>query len=77
MAADHRIYFSKDNGQMACAAHKYQYGRIPWRLMPPVEVLSMMRALTDCKPFGESLCEICSKPARDARYAARHATASP
>ena len=69
------IYYSKDNGQMACDEHRPLYGRIPWRRMTPAEVAAMKAAVADVLPASESLCEICNRPYRVAKVAARNAQA--
>lgn len=71
------IYGSSDNGQMACHDHIGRYGsNMPWRAMTDAEVAAMHSELADCKPIDESLCEICSRDARNARAKVRFADGS-
>ena len=70
-----QIYISSHNGQMACDEHRPLYGRIPWHRMTPAEVAAMRADLADVLPASESLCEICNRPYRMAKIAARNAQA--
>ena len=61
------IYFSDDNGQMACEACRPFYGRIPWHRMNLSEQVSMRAELSDVLKPDDPLCEMCRSKARRAK----------
>lgn len=61
------VYFSDDNGQMACEDCRPQYGRIPWHDMSASEVILMRAELSDILKPEDSLCEMCRGNARRAK----------
>lgn len=52
------IYFSDDNGQMACEECRPLYGRIPWHRKNGSEQVSMRVELPDILEPDYSLCEM-------------------
>ncbi|MBL8841976.1 MAG: hypothetical protein JNL90_10680 [Planctomycetes bacterium] len=64
------IWYSDDNGQIACGDHRDLYGRIPWRRMSVSEVVDFRAEVSDCVGLDEAICEVCRGNARRARHAA-------
>ena len=70
MNAAKPIYFSDDNGQMACDEHAPLYGRIPWHRMSASEQVSMCAELSEIMQPEDSRCEMCRSKARRAKAGA-------
>jgi hypothetical protein len=66
MATTKAIFYSDDNGQMACEACAPLYGRISWHRMSAAEQVSMRAELSDILRPEEPLCEMCRGRARRA-----------
>jgi len=67
MATTKAIYFSDDNGQMACDDHAPLDDRIPWRRMSAAEQVSIRAELSDILKPEDPLCEVCRGRARRAK----------